>query len=229
MESIPSSRKGYRGLPMEGMVARRYAKLRRSGGQIEDGKRQAVQLTAGLPDGAHLLEVAPGPGYFAIELARSGRFHVTGLDISRTFVEIARENASRAGVIVDFQRGDVADMRFPDESFDLIVCQAAFKNFSRPREAIAEMHRVLRPGGTAIIQDLRKDASDAGIRAEVAAMRLGRMGAYMTRRVLGGLRKRAYTREQFEQMGATSPFGRCETSTSGIGVEVRLKKLEAAA
>ena len=105
-----------------------------------------MQLTDDLPDDADVLEVAPGPGYFAIEMARRGRFHVTGLDISHTFVAIASENARQAGVRVDFQEGDTSRMPFAERSFDLIVCQAAFKNFSRPGEAISEMHRVLRMG-----------------------------------------------------------------------------------
>jgi len=224
MDAKLTRQKGYKGLPMEGMVARRYAKLRRSGSQIEDWKKQAVQLTVGLPDGAHILEVAPGPGYFAIELGRDGRFDVTGLDISRTFVQIEEENARQAGVSATFRLGDASSMPFAAASFDLVICQAAFKNFSRPNQAIDEMHRVLRVGGRAVIQDMRKDASDAAIRAEVHAMRLGVVGAFMTRRVLGGLRRRAYTKEQFEQMAARSAFGGCEIATSGIGVEVRLRK-----
>jgi len=209
---------------MEGMVARRYAKLRRSGSQIEEWRRQAAQLTAGLPDDASILEVAPGPGYFAIEMARIGRFCVTGLDISRTFVQIEEENAQRAGVNATFRLGDASSMPFADASFDLIACQAAFKNFSRPDEAIGEMHRVLREGGTAVIQDMRKDASDAAIREEVRTMRLGLVGAFMTRKVLGGLRRRAYTKEQFEQMASRSAFRGSEIVTTGIGVEVRLVK-----
>ncbi|MFZ0831270.1 MAG: class I SAM-dependent methyltransferase [Thermoplasmata archaeon] len=209
---------------MEGIVARRYAKLRRSGRQIEGWRKQAGQLTAGLPDGADILEVAPGPGYFAIEMARIGRFHVSGLDISRTFVQIEEENARQAGVTATFRFGDVSNMPFAGASFDLVVCQAAFKNFSRPDRAISEMHRVLREGGSAVVQDMRKDASDAAIREEVDGMRLGRWGAFMTRRILHGLRRRAYTKEQFEQMAARSPFGGCEITTSGIGVEIRLRK-----
>src|SRR6266567_6163884 len=118
--------KGYRGLPMEGIVARRYARLRRSESQIEQWRTDASRLTRDLPDGAGVLEVAPGPGYFEIEVARLGRFRVTGLDISHSFVEIAGENARLAGVSVDFRQGDAAHMPFADGSFDLIVCQAAF-------------------------------------------------------------------------------------------------------
>jgi ubiquinone/menaquinone biosynthesis C-methylase UbiE/hypothetical membrane protein len=222
--NLGQTRRAYRGFAMEGYIARRYSRDRKSGNQIENWRRQAGRIISGLREGASILEVAPGPGYFSIEMARLGRYRVTGLDISHTFVDIARENAKEAGVAVDFHLGDASDMGFPDASFDLIVCQAAFKNFSRPAQAIGEMHRVLRNGGTAVIQDMRKDASDASIRDEVDAMRLGRGSAFMTRRILRGLRRRAYTKEQFEQMATASAFGGCEISTSGIGVEVRLRK-----
>ncbi len=216
--------KGYKGMPMEGMVARWYAKIRRSGSQIEDWRREAVQLTGHLPDGARILEVAPGPGYFAIELARLGRFHVTGLDISHTFVALATENARQAGARVDFHQGDASGMPFADGSFDLVVCQAAFKNFSRPGQAIDEMYRVLRDGGTAVIQDMSGDASDAAIDQEVQRMKLGPLNAFMTRQALLGLRRRAYTKEQFARLAAASAFGGCEITMSGIGMEVRLRK-----
>jgi ubiquinone/menaquinone biosynthesis C-methylase UbiE len=222
--AIQQRQKGYKGLPMEGIIARWYAGIRRTPSQIEAWRKQAAQLTAGLPDGADVLEVAPGPGYFAIEMARPGRVHVTGLDISHTFVEIATKNALQAGVNVTFRQGDASNMPFADASFDFIICQAAFKNFSRPGKAIDEMYRVLRAGGTAVIQDMWKDAPDAAIREEVRGMRLGPMNAFMTRSTLGSLRRRAYTKAQFERLAAASPFGGCEIETSGLGVEVRLKK-----
>lgn len=71
-------------------------------------------MTRGLPDGADVLEVAPGPGYFAIEMERLGQVHVTGLDISHTFVEIASSNARQAGVDVIFRQGDASQMPFGD-------------------------------------------------------------------------------------------------------------------
>src|SRR5438477_4807745 len=129
MQTTDKQQKGYKGMAMEGIVARWYARIRSSGSQIEDWRKQAAKLTSGLPDGADVLEVAPGPGYFAIEMAREGRLHITGLDISHTFVEIATENARQAGVSVVFEQGDASGMPFADGSFDLIVCQAAFKNF----------------------------------------------------------------------------------------------------
>jgi len=212
---------------MEGVVARWYAKLRRSGNQIEEYRKQAANLTEGLPAGAKVLEVAPGPGYLAVEIARLG-FRVTGLDISHTFVQIGSENAREAGVSVDFRQGDAAVMPFADESFDLIVCQAAFKNFGHPASALDEMYRVLRSGGTAVIQDMSREASHEDIDLEVQKMHLGWWSTFSTKATLEMLRRRAYSPARFKRLADESPFRNCEITTEGIGLEVRLKKAKAA-
>jgi ubiquinone/menaquinone biosynthesis C-methylase UbiE len=224
MQMTETRRWRFKGPEMEGPVARWYARVRGSKSQLDAYRKRASQLTGGLPDGATVLEVAPGPGYLAIEMARPGRLHVTGLDISRTFVEIARKRAREAGVVVDFRQGDVSSMPFESESFDLVVCQAAFKNFTLPRSALAETHRVLRAGGTAVIQDMSRDASHADIDDEVRAMELGRLGSFMTRATLESLRRRAYTPAQFERLAGESPFQSCQIASAGIGLEVRLTK-----
>ena len=227
MQATETRRWRFKGPEMEGPVARWYAKVRRSGSQIEAYRRQAAQLTKGLPEGAAILEVAPGPGYLAIELARQGRFHVTGLDISHTFVQIASDNARDAGLSIDFHQGDVAVMPFAAESFDLVVCQAAFKNFVHPGSALFEIHRVLRAGGRAVIQDMNHGASHEDIEKEVAGMKLGRLNTFTTKATLEMLKRRAYSPEQFERLAAESPFRTCEISTGGIGLEVRLTKARA--
>lgn len=213
---------------MEGMTARWYARQRGTPSQLALYREQASHLTAGLPDGAAVLEVAPGPGYLAVEVAKLARFQVTGLDISRTMVEIAHENAAAAGVAVDFEHGDATAMPFPDGSFDLIVCQAAFKNFRRPVSALDEMHRVLRPGGLAVIQDMRKEATTAEIDREVRSQELGAVNGFITRRILARLRNRAFSTVEFERLIAQSRFSRSSLRGDGIGIEVRLAK-EAAA
>jgi ubiquinone/menaquinone biosynthesis C-methylase UbiE len=209
---------------MEGVVARWYARIRGTGSQIEAYRREADRLTGSLPAGARVLEVAFGPGYLAIELARLGRFQVTGLDISHTFVKIASQNAREAGVTANFHQGDAAVMPFQAESFDLIVCQAAFKNFVHPGSALSEMYRVLRGGGTAVIQDMSSDATHADIEREVNTMQLGRISSFTTKGTLEMLKRRAYSPARFERLAGESPFKTCTITTEGIGLEVRLEK-----
>jgi ubiquinone/menaquinone biosynthesis C-methylase UbiE len=158
-------------------------------------------------------------------MAKGGAFRVTGLDISQTMVELARKNAAEAGVEADFRQGNVSAMPFPDESFDLLACSAAFKNFSEPRRALQEMYRVLRPGGTAVILDLRKDVPMSEIRRYFRTVGLSTFERWMTLatfRLL--LLRRAYTRAQFERMLTDIPFREKEVRNDEIGVELWLRK-----
>jgi ubiquinone/menaquinone biosynthesis C-methylase UbiE len=209
---------------MEGRQARWYAAQRGSGRQLAAYRARAAELAAGLPDGAAVLEVAPGPGYFAVELARDGRLAVSGIDVSRTMVEIATGYAAAEGVEVAFRQGDVAALPYPDESFDLVVCQAAFKNFTRPVGALDELHRVLRPGGRAVVEDMSADATSADIAAEVAGMELSRGNALITRSALRFLRRRAYGRAAFEAVAARSRFGTADVTTAGITLTATLTR-----
>src|SRR5713226_7378548 len=169
--------KPYKGLPMEGIIATWYA--RNTANDVRGTRKCASTVADRLKPGARVLEVAPGPGYLAIAIAKMGNYSVSGLDISHSFVRIATENARKAGVSVDFRHGDAAHMPFPDESFDFVVCRAAFKNFSNPVGALDEIHRVLKPGGKASIYDLRRDASLAEIDAEVRDMGLSWLNALL--------------------------------------------------
>src|ERR1700719_1499877 len=92
----------FKGPEMEGSVARWYARLRGSQSQIEAYRKQPIERIRDLHDGASVLEVAPGPGYLAIEMARAKRIRVTALVISHTFVEIGSKNAHEARVAVEF-------------------------------------------------------------------------------------------------------------------------------
>jgi ubiquinone/menaquinone biosynthesis C-methylase UbiE len=214
--------KPYKGVAMEGMIATWYAK--NTGKAVAEYRHLAKRIADGLRPGDRVLEVAPGPGYLAIELARLGSFRLAGLDISRTFIRMARENAARGGVMVFFQEGDVAAMPFAADTFDFIVCRAAFKNFGDPVGALREMHRVLRPGGRALVIDMRNDASGKAIRDEVAKMQLSRIDRFLTRTTLSALRKRAYSKLDFERMAQATPFGRCDIREEPLGFEVTLTK-----
>ena len=160
-----STVKAYKGLPMEGVIASWYAKTTFK--NLNRHKIMAKQMVGKIPANGKVLEIAPGLGYFCIELAKLGNFQITGLDVSKSFVQIADRNAKQAGLLIDFREGNASAMPFEDNSFDFTFCQAAFKNFSDPVKAIAEMYRVLKPKGTAVIVDMRRDASAEDIEREV--------------------------------------------------------------
>src|SRR5262249_19782180 len=148
-----------------------------------------------------------------------------GLDISRTFVAIARDNARRQDVQVDFCQGDASRMPLASDQFQFLVCRAAFKNFSRPVEALREMRRVLAPGGTALIVDLRPDASREEVDAEVRKMGLSALNALLTRWTFRCmLLKRAYSRAMLENFIAQSGFEQYDIQEAGIGYDVWLTK-----
>jgi len=215
--------KAYKGLPMEGAIASWYAKT-----TLKDLKRHrliAKQLVEKIPANGKVLEIALGPGYFCIELAKLGNFQITGLDISKSFVEIARKNANEAGLKIDFREGNASAMPFSDNTFDFTFCQAAFKNFSEPAKAISEMYRVLRPGGLSVISDLRRDAPSSEIDREVKGMGLGSINQFIVRWTFDRmLLKSAYSVADMESMIALSLFKKGKIDVDGVGFQVWLEK-----
>ncbi len=220
---MPQVVKAYRGLPMEGIIASWYSKTTLK--DLNRHKLMASQLVNKIPAGGSVLEIAPGPGYFCIELAKLGNFQITGLDISKSFVEIATKNAVEASSKVDFRQGNVSAMPFADRTFDFTFCQAAFKNFSEPVKAIAEMYRVLKLKGVSVIVDLRRDASSEEIEREVKGMGLNRINEFLTRGAFNMmLLKTAYSVEDMKSMVAQTPFGQGRIDLTDIGFQVWLRK-----
>jgi SAM-dependent methyltransferase len=97
--------------------------------------------------GQHVLDVGCGTGVVAITAARLGA-RVRGLDLTPELLERARENARIANVEIDFRQGDAEALSFGDAAFDVVLSQFGHMFAPRPAIAIAEMLRVLKPGGT---------------------------------------------------------------------------------
>src|SRR5436190_11882499 len=208
--------KGYKGLGMNGFIATWYTKNTQK--NIMAYRRSAKQVAGLVSTGATILELAPGPGYLALELARLGNYHIVGLDISTTFVEIARAKAKEAGVEIDFRLGNAAHMPLADSLFDFIVCGAAFKNFAQPVQVLDEMFRVLKPDGKALIIDLRPDVSseaiDKHIREDLA---LTGINFLLTKWAFQSmLIKRAYTTDTIRQFVSNSKFETCTIDYDAI-------------
>ena len=214
--------KPYRGIGMNGPLATWYAAVSRH--DISAFAALARRMAADLPGGGRVLDLAPGPGYFAIELAKLGPYRIAGLDISPSFVRIARRNAADAGVYVDFHQGNAAAMPFSVDEFDLVVCRAAFKNFAEPVAVLREIHRVLKPGGRAVVIDMRADISDEDIVSHVDLMKLGGINRFLTRQILVWLRKRAYAEADFRKFLEVCSFRHCDIETSATGFEILLLK-----
>jgi ubiquinone/menaquinone biosynthesis C-methylase UbiE len=221
MAAVPT--KAQKGIGMEGALARWYAGNTRK--SLGDFHALARRIAGEIAPGSHVLEIAPGPGYFAVELARLGDYNVTGLDISHTFVEIARRNAADAQANVDFRQGNASSMPFEDDEFDFLICRAAFKNFAEPVAALREMHRVLKPNGRGLIIDLRRDTPMSSIRQAVSQMGLGPVNRAITRFIFRFmLLKRAYTKAQFAALVAQTAFRDVVYREGLIDIEVELPK-----
>ena len=131
---------------------------------------------------------------------------------------------------MDFQEGSVAAIPLADGSVDFIVCTAAFKNFREPDKALAEMHRVLKPGGTARIIDMDRNASNAEFDELTRQMGVrGGEALFMKLMFKHFLRRGAYTRDEFEALFGRSAFDDFTIEKRGTGFSITLEKAPGAA
>jgi ubiquinone/menaquinone biosynthesis C-methylase UbiE len=78
---------------------------------------------------------------------------LTGVDFSPEMLALARRRAEELGRPVDLREADAEHLPFPDASFDTVVCTLSVCAIADRAAALAEMHRVLRPGGTLLLLD----------------------------------------------------------------------------
>lgn len=100
--------------------------------------------------GERVLDVATGPGQPALSVAPlvGPTGSVLGIDLAERMVEVARSRAKAAGLEnVEFRVMDAEGLDVPDASFDLVVCRFGLQIVTDPDRAIAEIRRVLKPGG----------------------------------------------------------------------------------
>jgi SAM-dependent methyltransferase len=98
--------------------------------------------------GRDVLEAGCGIGTDAVQFVRSGARY-TGVDFSPTALELARRRHELAAARL--VQGSITELPFADASFDLVYSNGVIHHLPQTRRAIAEFHRVLRPGGTAIV------------------------------------------------------------------------------
>jgi ubiquinone/menaquinone biosynthesis C-methylase UbiE len=214
--------KAYKGMGMEGGIARWYDKTTRK--DMAAVRELAAKIAGMAPAGGTVLEVAPGPGFLSIELAKRG-LDVQAVDISKTFIEIARKNAANEDAGVVFMHGNAAELPVLKESMDFVVCRAAFKNFSEPVKAMREMLRVLKPGGTALLIDMRRDVSIEELRKYVNGLGVSWFSRkFMMATFRGMLIKRAYPLEEIRRMAAEAGWKEPRIETSPVGFAAWVRK-----
>jgi demethylmenaquinone methyltransferase/2-methoxy-6-polyprenyl-1,4-benzoquinol methylase len=139
-------------------IADRYDLITRllSFGRDRRWKATLVAL-ADVRRGTRALDLAAGTGDIAFGLAANGA-HVAGLDITHRMLQIA--SAKRpASAAVTFVTGDMMALPFPDETFDLVTTGYGIRNVPAIDVAIAEIRRVLRPGGLLLSLDFDRPAN----------------------------------------------------------------------
>lgn len=95
-----------------------------------------------------LLEVGCGIGVDSVQLANRG-FDVIAVDLTENALVVAKEFAAHRRVSIDFRLGDAERLDFPDETFDVVYSFGVLHHTPGIEKAVAEVHRVLKRGGTA--------------------------------------------------------------------------------
>jgi ubiquinone/menaquinone biosynthesis C-methylase UbiE len=108
-----------------------------------------------------IVDIGCGPGYLLADIGSMlPDNRLVGVDISREMVEKARANLALKGMVgrAEFRIGEAAGLPFKSASQDFLVSTLSLHHWSDPAKALEEFHRVLKPGGEALIMDLRRDS-----------------------------------------------------------------------
>ncbi len=126
----------------------------------EDIVERILRLAQASPDDS-ALDVACGPGVLACALARRVR-QATGIDLTPAMLDQARATQADAGLTnLQWDRGDVTAMPYPDATFNIVTCRFAFHHFPEPLRVLHEMRRVARSGARIVVADSAPSADKA--------------------------------------------------------------------
>jgi ArsR family transcriptional regulator len=121
---------------------------------FNDDAQRARAITKLVPKGLRVADIGTGTGVLAIELARAG-LSVVAVDHSANMLAAARANAEAAGVAsrIRFRAGEATALPLRAATVDAALAHMVLQYLPRPQDAIAEMARVLRPGGRVVLVD----------------------------------------------------------------------------
>jgi SAM-dependent methyltransferase len=121
-----------------------------------------------------VLEIGCGLGTDGVQFARAGADY-TGVDLTDAAVELAQKNFDLLGLQGTFRTADAENLDFANDSFDLVYSHGVLHHTPETRRAISEIHRVLRPGGRAVVMLYHRDSYNYRINISI----LRRAGAHL--------------------------------------------------
>lgn len=160
-----------------------------------------------------ILEVAVGTGrtlpYYPADAM------VTGIDLSPEMLSVAKQRAASLPVRVELHEGDAEQLPFGDRSFDTAVCALSLCNIPDPARAIAEMHRVLVPGGRLLLLDHVGSTWPPlyALQWVVERVSVRTAGEHQTRRQLGLVEAAGFVIEERERLKAGTVERICATTS----------------
>ena len=137
-----------------GVLATSYEKASR---MVIDGYYNTVadEILSHIQQGS-MLDLGTGPGYLPVEIVkRAPKINIIGVDLSRRLIQMARDNAQKAGLSsqLNFEVGNSSRLRFDDAAFDMVISTGMLHSLKKPVNVLTEINRVLKPGADAWIYD----------------------------------------------------------------------------
>jgi SAM-dependent methyltransferase len=187
----------------------------------DEPDRYCIQLYAHVLDGvdvsgADILEVGSGRGGGASWISRAlGPAATTGVDFAASAVSLASRD--RVGPGLRFVRGDASALPFPDASFDVVVNVESSHCYGSMTAFVAEVHRVLRPGGAFVWADLRSAEDVERTRAQLVSSGLvPERESDITAEVLNALRLDDARKAELVRSWIPRPFQRAMRPLAGL-------------
>lgn len=124
--------------------------------------RTEIAKEAMLPASRYgLLDLATGTGALAIRIGEmaernSKEIKINGVDFNRDMLKLAKKKVSKGNLGIDFSIGDALSLKFPENSFEVITCSFAMRDFDSLEKFVKECNRVLKKGGKVILADMSR-------------------------------------------------------------------------
>jgi len=186
-------------------------------------KEVAADLKGGL-----MLDLGTGPGFLPIEIAkRSPHIRIHGVDLSRKLIEMAKSNASRAGVAerLHFEVGNASRLRFNDETFDLVISTGMLHALKDPVKVFKECNRVLKQRGKAWIYDPARVTSQIDLEKWKASFTFKEKLLYALLMLFARFNPgRIYDRKQVAAMIQAADFPEYEIRREGDEMKIKMTK-----